>query len=120
MLLLNNKNDINSMKDLKEFITDDKNVNENKLEFPYYEGFYLSPSQTKSTSIYLINVTHYDHTKRSSFQTFEECKKVLMEFKAMQKFDFQYFIIEQDINKKSTIIWTIIGDKEYEILKPKK
>ena len=99
-------------------ITDAINEASVKLKFPYYESYYLIPSQSKnSRQLTLQNVTVFDHTKRTSFQTFDECKNGTQS-EADLNADKQWVIVEQRSNGECEIIWIRnINGKEIDLRK---
>ena len=105
------------MKNINHYL----NLNEAKtpkLTFPYYDAYVLIPNQDKrSRQLVLSNITVFDHTKRTSFQTFSECKNAT-QHDADLNANKQWVIVEQRSNGDSEIIWIRnINGKEIDLRK---
>lgn len=100
-------------------LLNESTINEDKLSFPYYEGYYLVPSQTKGRALTLQNITVYNHTKRNSFQDFDECKQAVLDHAELnKKLNYQCVIVEQNSGQKSDIVWILTRDgKEIDLRK---
>ena len=95
-------------------------VNEavSKFKFPYYEGYLLNSNQSKSSrQLVLSNIGVSDFTKRTSFQTFDECKEATQQNADLNK-DEQWIIVEQTAKGQSEIVWIrMINGKEIDLRK---